>query len=295
MRVFITGATGFIGSALVPEFLGAGHQVLGMTRSDAGAAALTAAGAEVHRGRLEDLDSLREGAKQADAVIHCAFDHDFSNFAANCEKDKKAIEALGAALAGTNRTLIVSGGLALSAGGSELTEDREIPVHPHMPRVSEHTVMALQSQGVSSGVMRLSQIHDTKKQGLITYMIGIAREKGVSAYVGDGSKGFAAAHVSDTARLFRLATEKHVAGARYHAVAEESVRMRDIAEAVGNALQIPVVSLSPEEAPAHFGFLAMFSENGITASSKLTRERLGWSPTGPSLLSDLQKLQLVEA
>ena len=291
MRIFITGATGFIGSALVPELLQAGHQVLGLTRSDAGAQALTAAGAEVHRGTLEDLESLQSGASKADAVIHCAFDHDFSNFAAICEKDKKAIEALGAALAGSGRTLIVSGGLAGWAPGQTFTENDEAPTHAAMPRVSEQTVMSLQSHGVVAGVVRLSQIHNTVKQGLVTYLIGVAREKGISAYIGEGKNRWAAAHVTDVARLYRLAVENHTPGARYHAVAEEGVMLRDIAEAIGQGLNLPVVSLSTDEAAAHFGFLGMFAGSDITGSSAITKSKLGWQPTGPSLLADLKQMQ----
>lgn len=284
MRIFVTGATGFIGSAIVQELLGAGHQVLGLARSDKGTQSLLDAGAQVHRGDLEDLDSLKSGAAASDAVIHTGFVHDFSRFAQCCEIDRRAIEALGATLAGSDRPFIVSAGLAHLESGRLATEDEAAATHPPMPRVSEQTAFALLSQGVSASVVRLSQIHNTWKQGLVTYLIELAREKGASAYVGDGSNRWAAAHLSDTARLFRLALEKHKAGARYHAVAEEGVPARQIAEVVGRGLKVPVISLSAEEAAAHFGWMAMFASLDISVSSQLTQERFGWRPTGPELV-----------
>ena len=295
MRVFVTGATGFIGSAIVQELIEAGHQVLGLARSEASAKALTAAGAQVHRGDLNDLESLRIGASSADGVIHLGFIHDFSEFDENCKIDKRAIEAMGEVLAATNRPLIVAAGLGgLSAPGQIATEnDVPSPDFP-FPRVSEQTAMALLAKGVSSAVMRLPQVHDTVKQGLVTLLIAVAREKGVSAYVGDGQARWAAAHVLDVARLYRLALENHEPGARYHAVAEEGVRLRDIAEAIGRGLKIPAVSISPEEAPAHFGWMSMFAAHGIMASSALTRKRLGWQPTGPRLIADLEQMRYFE-
>ena len=291
MLVFVTGATGFIGSAVVQELIRAGHQVLGLARSDKGASSLTSAGAEVHRGSLEDLQSLRSGAAAADAVIHTGFIHDFSKFAENCEIDRRAIEALGEVLAGSNRPLIVAAGLGgLSAPGQTATENDVLPPDLPYPRVSEQTAMALLAKGVSSAVMRLPQVHNTVKQGLVTYAIAIARAKGVSPYVGDGQSRWAAAHVLDVARLYRLALERHEPGARYHAVGEEGVRLRDIAEAIGRSLNAPVVSITPEEAPAHFGWMSMFAIHGIPASSAITRKKLGWNPTGPSLLSDLENM-----
>jgi nucleoside-diphosphate-sugar epimerase len=290
MRVFLTGATGFIGSAIVPELIKAGHQVLGLTRSDAGVKSLIAAGAEAHRGDLEDLQSLRSGAAKSEGVIHCAFNHDFSKFAANCEMDKRAIEVLGSALAGSDRPLIVSSGLALGSPKRPVTEDVDPPAESPMPRVSEQSAMALRSQGVKAAVMRLPQVHDPVKQGLVTYLIAVAREKGVSAYVGEGLNRWSAAHVLDVARLYRLALEKHEAGARYHAVGEEGVALRDIAKAIGKGLKVPVVSISPEEAGAHFGFLAMFAGLDLSASSAQTQERLGWHPTGPGLIADLEEM-----
>jgi nucleoside-diphosphate-sugar epimerase len=302
MRVFLTGATGFIGSAIVPELINAGHQVLGMARSDAGAKSLIAAGAEVHRGELEDLESLRSGAAKSDGVIHCAFDHDFSNFVANCEKDRRAIEALGSALSGSDRPLIITSGTGMgnTVPGQPATEDIFNPNHPNPRKASELAGVSVAERGVNVSVVRLPQVHNTVKQGLVTYTIALAREKGVSAYVGDGLNRWPAAHVLDTARLYRLALEKHATakrepGARYHAVAEEGVQARDIAEAVGRGLKVPVVALSPEEAPAHFGWLGMFAGLDLTASGAQTQERLGWRPTGPGLIEDLNNMRYFEA
>ena len=292
MRVFLTGATGFIGSALIPELIKGGHTVLGLTRSEAGANALTAAGVEVHRGHLQDLESLRSGAAGSDAVIHTAFIHDFSNFAENCAIDKTAIEVLGSALKGSERPLLVTSGVALLAFGRPGTE-KDMPPPPSpttFPRVSEAAADALVEGGVRASVVRLPQVHDPVKQGLITYLVAIAREKGVSAYVGEGQNRWAAAHVSDAARLYRLALEKQEKGARYHAVAEEGVRLKDIAEAIGKGLKIPVVSLSPEEAGAHFGWLGHFAGLDLTASSAITQQHLGWHPTGPGLIADLNRM-----
>jgi nucleoside-diphosphate-sugar epimerase len=293
MRVFLTGATGFIGSAIISELINAGHQVLGLTRSDAGAQSLIAAGAEPHRGTLEDLESLRSGATQSDGVIHCAFDHDFSNFAANCQKDRRAIEALGAALAESDRPLIITSGTGMgnARSGQPATEDTFNPDHPNPRKASELAGASLLATGVNLSVVRLPQVHNTVKQGLITPAVAIAREKGVSAYVGDGLNRWPAAHVSDVARLYRLALEKREAGARYHAVAEEGVSVRDIAEVIGRGLKAPVVSMSPEEAAGHFGWLAMFAGLDLPASSAQTRERLGWRPTGPGLLADLEQMR----
>jgi nucleoside-diphosphate-sugar epimerase len=292
MRVFVTGATGFVGSAVVKELIDAGHQVLGLARNDAGAQSLVAAGAQVHRGDVVNLESLRTGAANADTVIHTAFIHDFSKFQENCEIDRKAIETLGDALAGSDRLLIVTSGLALVANGRAATElDPPVPVSASYPRASEATAVSLEASGVRTVVMRLSQIHDTVKQGLVTYAIQIARQKGVSAYIGDGRNRWAAASRLDTARLYRLALEKGDSGARYHAVAEEGVPTREIAEAIGQGLHVPVVSIAPEKAAEHFGWFASFAGLDISASSAQTREKLGWNPTGPGLIVDLKNMR----
>jgi nucleoside-diphosphate-sugar epimerase len=296
MKIFLTGATGFIGSAIVPELIKVGHQVLGLTRSDAGAKSLIAAGAEVQRGDLDDLKSLRTGAAQSDGVIHTAFRHDWSKFAENCEMDKRAIEAFGSALQGSDRPLLVTGGLAALAQGRPATEDDPlVPASASYPRASEATAVALAARGVNASVVRLPQVHNTVKQGLITYLVALAREKGVSAYLGDGLTRWAAVHVLDTARLYRLALETREPGARYHAVAEEGVSLRDIAAVIGRGLKVPVVGMSPEEAAAHFGFLARFAGMNLQGSSAKTQERLGWHPTGPGLIADLEQMRYFEA
>jgi nucleoside-diphosphate-sugar epimerase len=293
MRVFLTGATGFIGSRIVPELLQAGHQVIGLTRSDEGARRLTDAGAGVHHGTLEDLESLRSGAAKADGVIHAAFDHDFSNFVANCEKDRRAIEALGSALKGSDRPLVITSGTGMgSAGhGKPAIEDIFDTGHPNPRSASEIAGNALLEHGVNVSVMRLPQVHDTVKQGLITPLVEIARAKGVSAYVGDGSNRFPAAHVLDVARLYRLALEKGASGARYHAVAEEGIPVRQIADVLGKGLKVPVKSLSLDEAKEHFGWMGMFADMDLWASGAQTQERLNWHPTGPGLIADLEQMR----
>jgi nucleoside-diphosphate-sugar epimerase len=297
MRIFLTGATGFIGSAIIPELINAGHRVLGLTRSDAGAKALIAAGAEVHRGDLEDLESLRRGAAMSDGVIHTAFNHDFSNFVAICETDRRAIEAIGSALAGSDRPFVITSGTGMgnTVPGQPATEENFNPNHPNPRKASELAAVSVADRGVNVLVMRLPQVHDTVKQGLITYLIAVAREKGVSAYIGDGLNRWPAVHRFDCARLYKLALEKGSAGARYHAVAEEGVPLREIAEAIGRGLKVPVVAKSPEEAGEHFGWLAAFVGFDIPASGALTQKRLGWRPTGPGLMSDLDHMQYFEA
>jgi nucleoside-diphosphate-sugar epimerase len=294
MRVFVTGATGFIGSAVVKELLGAGHQVLGMTRSDAGAKSLEAAGAQAHRGDLEDLESLCSGAAATDAVIHTAFRHDWSKFADACELDKRAIETIGAVLQGSSRPFIVSSGVGVAQGRAATEDDPPLPSSPSLPRQSEVTAVALMERGVHALVMRLPQVHDTVKQGLVTPLIAVARAKGVSAYVGEGQNRWPAAHITDVARLYRLALEKGTAGARYHAVAEEGVRLKDIATAIGRGLNVPVLSISQEQAQEHFGFLGFFAGRDPLTSSAQTRAKLGWNPTGPSLLTDLGNMRYSE-
>jgi len=296
MRIFVTGATGFVGLAVVKELIAAGYQVLGLSRSEKGAEALLAAGAEVHRGSLEDLDSLKAGAARSDGVVHTAFRHDWSNFAESCDMDKRAIEALGSVLRGSDRPLVVTAGLAVRAQDRPATEDDPpLPVSASYPRASEATAAALQALGVNVSVIRLPQVHDRIKQGLITSLITLARQKGVSAYVGEGLNRWAAVHVSDAAHLYRLALEKREAGARYHAVAEEGVPLRDIARVVGEVLEVPVRAVAEEEAAAHFGFLARFVEMDLRGSSAKTQDRLGWRPKGPALIVDLRQLRHVDA
>ncbi|MBN8887619.1 MAG: SDR family oxidoreductase [Rudaea sp.] len=294
MRIFVTGASGFVGSAVVNELISAGHEVLGLARSDASAAALIAAGAEVHRGSLEDIDSLKRGAAEADGVIHTAFNHDFSRFAQNCEDDRRVIEALGSVLAGSDRPLIVTSGTGLDVppGHAATEEDPHLPASVVPRAASEEGADAALAAGANVSVVRLPQVHNTIRQGLVSYTIAIAREKQQAAYVGDGSNRWSAVHLLDAARVYRLAIEKAQRGAKYHAIAEEGVANRDIAEVVGRQLKVPVVSIAAEKAAAYFGWLAAFAARDMPASSALTRKRLGWQPVGPGLLADLERLQL---
>jgi nucleoside-diphosphate-sugar epimerase len=298
MRVFVTGATGFIGSAVVKELTVAGHQVLGLARSDEKSTALATAGAAVHRGSLEDLDRVKDGAAQCDGVIHLAFNHDFSKYVANCEDDRHVIEALGSALAGSSRPLIVTSGtgIANTVPGQPVREEDVAANSAAVPRAaSEEAANFVARGGTNVSVVRLPQVHNTVKQGLITYAIAVAREKNASAYVGDGRNRWPAVHVLDAARLYRLALEKAERGAKYHAVAEEGVPLRQIAEVIGRRLKVPTVSIAPEEAASHFGWLAAFAGLDALASSELTRRRLGWHPTGPGLIADLEQLQVFES
>jgi len=289
MRVFVTGATGFIGSEVVKDLLRAGHQVLGLARSDAGAEALVAAGAQVQKGDLEDLEGLRRGAGLADGVIHTAFIHDFSRFQESCEIDRRAIETLGDVLAGSDRPFVVTSATGVLPGRLA-TEDQEAPADSRFPRVSEQTALRLVPRGVRVSVVRLPQVHDRDKQGLVSYAIAMARDKGVSAYVGDGLNRWSAVHRLDAAPLYRLALEHGTAGARYHAVAEAEVPFRAIAEAIGRGLQLPVVSLSPEAAAGHFGWMAFFAGMDAPASSAWTQQQLGWRPTQPAgLIADIDQ------
>ena len=287
MRIFITGASGFVGSAIVQELLGNGYQVLGLARSEESAQALIAAGAEVHRGALDDLDSLRRGAAASDGVIHTAFVHDFAAYVAAGETDKQAIEALGGALAGSSRPLIVTGGLAGFALDRPTTEE-DAPAQS--PRMSEPAGLALAAQGVRASVIRLAaSVHDDGDHGFVPTLIDIARQKGVAAYLGEGLNRWPAVHRLDAAQLYRLVLEKGVAGGRYHGVADEGIPMRDIAAIIGRKLNLPVVSKSPEEAGAHFGWMARFVGMDIAASSAITQEQLGWHPSRRSLLADLEE------
>jgi nucleoside-diphosphate-sugar epimerase len=293
MRIFVTGATGYIGSAVVRELLDAGHQVVGLARSDTSATAVTAAGAEVHRGALDDLDSLRAGAAAADGVIHLAFNNisETTDFAAACEADLRAVETIGSALEATGKPFAVtSGTLVLAMLGRLATEDDPGPAG--MPRVAaENATIVLAERGVRSSVVRLApSVHgEGDKAGFISRLIGMARAKGVSAYIGDGSNRWAAVHRLDAARLFRLAIEAAPGGSRLHGAGQEGVPFLDIAEAIGRQLKLPAVSIAAEDAGDHFGFLAAFVQFDNPTSSALTRQRLGWRPEGPGLISDIEK------
>jgi len=288
MRVFVTGATGWVGSATVKELIAHGHSVLGMSRSDEGAEALKAAGAEVHRGTLEDIDSLKRGAAAAEGVIHCAFIHDFTKFAENGQVDKRAIEAMGEVMAGTGKPLIVTSGTAMLAPGGVATEDTVLPANHVSPRVSEQTAFAFSDRGVRAMAMRLPpSVHGAGDHGFVPTLIGVARAKGVSAYIGEGANRWTAVHRLDAARAYRLAIEKGTAGARYHPIDEEGIPFRDIAAAIGKGLGVPVVSLTPEQATEHFGFFAMFAGMDAAATSAKTRAALGWAPTQPGLIADV--------
>ena len=296
MRIFVTGAPGFIGSALVPQLIQAGHHVLGLTRSEAGAEALRAVGADVKYGNIEDLDSLREGAAKTDGVIHLAFNHDFSQFQKNCDDDHNAIEAIGEVLLGSNRPFVITSGTAIAANVDSKPSTEDGLTASWNPRsASEAAVKELTARSVNTSVVRLPQVHDTHKQGLIPYVHAVACEKRMSAYIGDGGNRWPAAHVSDVARLYRLAFEKAERGAIYHAVDEEGVSMKAIAEALGRGLKVPVVSINPKEAEAHFGWLASFAAHDMPASSAFTRHKLNWKPTGPGLIADLDGMDYTQA
>jgi len=288
MRVFVTGAAGFIGSETTKELIANGHQVVGLARSEENVRTLERLGAEVHRGSLQDLDSLRSAARDADGVIHLAFIHDFTKFAENGAIDKTAIEAMGDVLVGTNKPFIVTSGTGLIAPGVMITEDMRRDSNAHAPRVSEQAGLAYAPRGVRAMAIRLPQVHGAPgKAGLISYLVEFARQKGAAAYVGEGAERWAAAHRPDVARLYRLALEKGVADGIYHAVGEEGVPMRRIIEVIGRALDVPTISIKKEEAGDFYGPLAMFAGLDMPASSTLTQQKLGWTPVGIGLIDDI--------
>ncbi len=292
MRIFLTGASGFIGARILTELLAAGHQVTGLARTDSSAQALSHAGAEAHRGTQDEPDTLAAGAQHADAVIHTAFDHDFHRFVENCEKDRRVIRAMGQVLQGSDRPLIITSGTGIGDDdATAIARENQFKAGNHNPRVAtELEGNALLAEGVNVQVVRLPQVHDTRRQGLITWYIQHAIEKGVVACIGEGDNRWSAAHVSDVAALYRRVLEHGEKGKRYHAVAEEGVPLRQIAETVARKLNLPLISLPPSEAEAHFGWLAIFAASNLRASSAWTRQQLGWHPTGPGLLDDLQNM-----
>jgi len=288
MRVFVTGAAGFIGKGVTRDLIENGHRVLGLARSDANVETLRKMGAEVHRGSLEDLDSLRRAARETDGTIHCAFIHDFSKFAENGQIDRRAIEAMGEAMEGTHKPLVVTSGTGLLAPGRMATEDMAAHSGEGVPRVSEAAAFAFATRGVRATAIRLPQVHGGEgKAGFVGYLYEVARQKGVSAYVGDGSNRWPSSHRKDVARLYRLALERGRAGRAYHAVADEGVPMLDIATVLARQLNTRVVSITPEDAAAHFGFIAIFAGIDMPASSAKTQAELGWKPTEIGLIADI--------
>jgi nucleoside-diphosphate-sugar epimerase len=290
MRIFVTGATGWVGSAVVGDLLEAGHQVLGMARSDAGAQALAATGASVHRGTLEDLDSLRQGVAASDGVIHTAFNHDFSRFAENAQVEQRAIDALCGALAGSDRPLVITSGIAFLPPDKLATEEDSVPALGHNPRNPEAMTESWAERGVHAALVRLPpSVHGRGDRGFVAMLTEIARRQGRSAYIEDGSNHWPAVQRFDAARLFRLALEAEVPFRHYHAVAEQGVPFKTIAEAIGRGLDLPVVSLPADAVEAHFGLFARFAGIDVEASSALTRSWLDWAPTGPDLIADIDQ------
>jgi nucleoside-diphosphate-sugar epimerase len=288
MRIFVTGATGFIGSAVVRELIAAGHQVVGLARSDEAAAAVRAAGAEVHRGALDDLDSLRSGAAAADGVIHTAYIHDFSQMDRAAQTDLDAIEALGDALESSGLPLVITTGTALIKPGQVATEEDSAASSAHPRMRAEQTAKELAARGVRTSIVRPgASVHGQGDHGFVPVLIDIARTKGVSAYIADGTNRWPAVHRLDAARLYRLALENAPAGSVFHAVADEGVPTRDIAEVIGRHLDVPVISIAPEDAAEHFGWIGAFFAADAPVSSAKTRALLGWEPTQPGLIEDL--------
>lgn len=295
MRIFLTGATGFIGTAVAAKLIASGHQVSGLTRSQKGAEVLAAAGVEPFLGDINDHECLRRGASLSDGVIHTAFNHDFSTFITQCEKDRRAIQAMGEALKGTQRPLVVTSAVALGSAepGRLALEIHFNAEHPNPRKASELGAMTALEQGVSVSVVRLSQVHNPLKQGLVTALIETARQKGFSAWVGDGLNRWSAVHLNDAALLYVLALEKNQPGSRYHAVTEQGIAMRTIAETIGQILDLPVVRLEPDSASQHFGWLSKFVAQDMSASSAITQKTLAWKPHGPGLLADLEQSRLL--
>jgi nucleoside-diphosphate-sugar epimerase len=290
MRIFVTGATGFVGSAVVQDLIRAGHQVLGLARSEASAQSLLKAGAEVHRGSLEDIDSLKKGAAQSDGVIHTAFIHDFSNFGPSCETDGQAIEAMGSVLAGSNRPLIITSGTAIVRSNDIITENNVVTMsNAATPRgATEEAAATVAKWGVHTSIVRLPpSVHDKGDHGFIPIVINVARDKGVSAYIGNGQNRWPAVHRQDAAQVFRLALEKAAPYATYHAIGDEGIPVHDIAEAIGRHLKVPVISKKAEEAAEHFGWLGAFLTFDMPATATRTQQELQWQPSHPGLIADL--------
>jgi nucleoside-diphosphate-sugar epimerase len=297
MKTFVTGATGFVGLAVVHELLQAGHQVLGLARSDAAAQSLLAAGAKAYRGQLEDLAGLRKAADESDGVIHTGFDHDFSKFKENCELDRKVIETLGSALGTTDRALIITSAIGVLPPGARVTEEtRPISPSPNPRAASEEAARALMERGMRVSIVRLPpSVHGDGDHGFVPILIKIAREKNASAFIGAGANRWPAVHRLDAARVYKLALDEAAHGACYHAVAEEGVAYREIAEVIGRRLNVPVVGKSPEEAAAHFTWFAHFAALNVVASSKETQAQLRWRPTQPGLIADLDRPEYFQA